>query len=415
VIVRCIFNTAFLGALLTFSPLIRAVEEPVHSTITFEEALKRTLSQSPTLKTSQAEIEEREGERIQSGIYPNPFFSYSVENVLGNKHWKGWEAAESRYEVAQLVEIGGQRGHRSKAALYRYYAAQAEYASVQLGLVNELKQSFLEVVAAQELLELATQQRKTSEEALKAVHAKVEAGKVSPIEKNKAMLAAANSELVLQKAHVDLDAARHRLSLLWGSPCPDFDRAEYPFFQVDCPNSFQQCLVENKDNPELIKSEFNQLAASEELALENSLRIPDVIVTVGYKTVQNTNEQGMILGASFPLPLFDRNQGNIHRGRAETCRLANQYIEKQLQLESKLLLLHKEATRAYDEAMQLKTTLLQLAHESFTFARDGYNEGKFEYLDLLDSQRTLFDAQARYIQALLNFFKKEADIEYLTL
>ncbi len=406
-IVRHSFNSALLGTLLLFSPFVEA--------ITYDEAVQRAMLQSPVLRACHAEHEERQGDLIQSGLYENPIFAFSIENVLGNHDWKGWRAAESRYEIAQPIQIGGQRKHQSQAALYRCYAAEAECASTKLQLLNDLKKAFVGVVAAQEFLSLAKQQQDIAVEVLKAVEAKVEAGKVSPLAKNKALLGVADSKLQMQKAHVDLETARLKLSLLWGSSCVDFDEADYPFFQIGCPPPLEECLADIEDHPALIEAYFNQQAVQEDLAFEKSARIPDVVVLVGYKTVHENGDKGMILGASIPLPVFNRNQGNIRRASAETSRAQEEYIEKQLRLETKLSQLHKEAVRAYQEAEQLDSNILQLAHESFTYTREGYEAGKFEYLDLLDAQRTLFEAQERHIEALLNFLEKQADIEYLTL
>lgn len=58
---------------------------------------------------------------------------------------------------------------------------------------------------------------------------------------------------------------------------------------------------------------MEHLAAHQNLNLEKSLAIPDVTVTLGYKTLQDTGNKGMILGASIPIPLFNQNQGNIQK------------------------------------------------------------------------------------------------------
>lgn len=395
-------------------PLLRA-EEFTGCALTFERALELTLIQSPALKSTLAEIEEREGERIQSGLYPNPLISYSVENVLGNKNWQGWKAAESRYEISQPIEIGGQREHRSRAALYHRYAAEAEYARLQLETFNKLKKSFISVMAAQELLTLASEQKKTAEEVLKTVQAKLDAGKVSPIEKNKARIGLANSELALQKALVDLEVGKRQLSLFWGSTCPDFERVEYPFFDIDCPGQLEEFLDWNRSNPAALEAYFREWAAFEELELERAIRIPDVVITVGCKTIQDTGDKGLILGAAFPLPFFDRNQGNIRKARGKISQTAHRYMERYILLESKLSLLHQEAMRAYQEAMHFKTHMLELASESFDLARQGYEAGKFEYAELLDSQKTLFEMREKYINALFRFLEKQVDIEFLTL
>ncbi len=154
--------------------------------LSFDEAVSKTLSLSPKLRIADSEINERAGLQAQSSLYPNPIAGYSVENIFGNKNWQGWEAAESRYEIAQLVELGGKRGFRQQTAKFQYYAALAGFQAKQLSLLNRLLKLFTLVIAAQENLELALNQTKIAEEVYTTVTAKVEAGKVSLIQQNKA-------------------------------------------------------------------------------------------------------------------------------------------------------------------------------------------------------------------------------------
>jgi len=97
------------------------------TTLSFDEAVSKTLSLSPKLRIANSEINGKAGAQTQSRLYPNPVAGYSVENVFGNKNWQGWEAAESRYENAQLVELGGKRGCRYQTARFQSYAAQAGF------------------------------------------------------------------------------------------------------------------------------------------------------------------------------------------------------------------------------------------------------------------------------------------------
>jgi len=382
---------------------------------TYDVALQMTLMQSPQLNSSLAEIEEREGERVQSGLYLNPLFSSSVENVLGNKHWKGWGSAEYRYEISQAVPLGCQRTHLSNIAEYRFLAAQYEHCSLELRMANDLKKTFLDVAASQELLKIAVEQKRISENIMQAVQAKVESGKISPLEKSRAALGIANSRLALEKAEMDLDVARQKLSLFWGSCSPDFDCVHCSFFEVECPSAYEERLVENEYHPLVLKAQMEEQIAWEEVELEKAVRIPNVILTAGFKSLQDCGDKSVILGVAFPLPIFDRNQGNICRAQAKTFRICHQSLDLELQLESKLSILHKEAMRAYNELLQLKTCILELAEESFAYAKSGYDAGKYEYLDLMDAQKNLFEAQERYVHALLLFFQKQVDIEFLTL
>lgn len=399
-----------LAGFVALTSVLKADEQQI--ILTFDEAVRRAFTQSPSLRISESDVQEMNGQLIQSQAYINPLFAYSVENVFGNHDWRGWKSAESRYELSQPIELGGKRGYRSKAATYDYYAAQADYAITSLYLLNQLLNAFVEVVAAQEQLKLAQEQKRISEEILKSVAAKVEAGKVSLIQQNKAEIAYFNAEMEEGKACADLKTAKESLALLWGSTCPDFDAADFPFFEVEVPVPFEHCLSDLRDNPQLLKSYYEYLSAAQNLCLEESSRVPDLVVTLGLKTLHENGDKGMVLGAAIPLPVFDRNQGNIKQARSQVCRTQDQYVFLQQQLENKLSRLHRELIRAYQEAEQLRTTILKAAVQSFELAKEGYNEGKFEYLDMLDSQRTFFEVKEKYIQSLLNYHQRRADIEY---
>jgi outer membrane protein, heavy metal efflux system len=404
------FRTILLAFTLFSLPLFS--EEGI---LTWEEAQDRALNDSYDLSMDYAEIEAREGEAAQVRLYDNPIFSYSVENVLGNKRWRGWRGAESRYEIAQPIVVGGKRGHLAKGAQVRTCAAVKGYEASQLGVLNRLSKAFLNVAALQEIARLVSFQKEISQEIFNTVSEKLEAGKVSPIHRSKAALQLANGELAVETSRVDLQVAKENLALLLSASCPDFFGVFYPFFQLDCPCSFEDCFQEIRIHPVLALAEYEQLASEEDLLFEKSSRIPDVIVSLGYKTIRDTHEKGMIMGVAIPLPFFNRNQGNIQRAGAETGRLADQVDAVRLKLENRLSTVHKELVLAYGQAVKFKSVVLQMAESSFEYAKSGYEEGKFEYLDLLDAQRALFETQERFIDVLLEYHTKCSDLEYLTL
>lgn len=383
------------------------------ATLSFDEAVSKIVSLSPKLRIAENEINEKGGLETQSLVYPNPVASYSVENVFGNKNWQGWEAAESRYEITQLVELGGKRKFRYQTARFQFYAAQAGFEARQLALLNRLLKLFALVAASQENLALALDQTKVAEEIYRTVAAKTEAGKVSLIQKNKAEIALCTAQINFENAKAEFFKNKERLSILWGSSCPDFDKVSFPFYQISLPIPLEECLVNLRENPELMQSQMEHLAAHQNINLEKSLAIPDVTLTFGYKTLQDTGNKGLIFGASIPIPFFNQNQGNVQKARAQALKTHDLYMELELILENKLSSAHKELMRAYQEAEKIRSTLLKIAVQSFELAQEGYKEGKFEYLDMLDSQKTLFEVRERYIQAVSSYHKSMADIEYL--
>lgn len=417
-----LIHTVYLCTLFASSEVLSEI-------LSFDQAVAKTLAFSPKLRIAASDIESAHGLRTQSSLLPNPVASWSVENVWGNRNWHGWESADSRYEVGQLIELGGKRGFRMQSAKFQYYAAQAGFDARELSLLNRLLKLFILVATAQENLDVTNDQVKVAEEVYKTVLAKVEAGKVSLIQQNKAEIALSTAQINLEKAKAEFVKSKERISVLWGAMYPDFDRVSYPFYETYFPTPFEKCLSDLRENPQLLRSQMDYMAAHQNLNLERSRAIPDVTVTLGCKVVrdpgsdfENSNngrrgksftDRGMILGASIPLPLFNRNQGNVESARAQVNKAQNLYVDLELALENKLKISHVELIRAYNESEKIRSTVLKSAVQSFELAQEGYKEGKFEYLDMLDSQKTLFEVKERYIQSLLNYHQSQADIEYL--
>lgn len=402
--------------LFTFLTLSFLFSFPIFSDekiLTFQDVVQRVLCESPELNIAEDEVGEQEGLKRQVKLWPNPILSYSVENILGNKDWKGWESAESRFEVGQFFELGGKRKYRANLVNFQLCAAQADYQAHRIAVLNKLYKAFMEVAGQQEMLVLVQEQAEMAEKVHNTVCDKVEAGKVSLIQQNKAEVAWSVAKIALERAKVDFEKSKERLSLLWGISCPDFDKVEGDFYELEEPRPLEQCISMCLDHPELMKSHFEYLRARQNLKLEKAGAIPDLTVVVGYKTLHRENLGGMIIGAAIPIPVFNHNQGNIQTARFESQRYQELHREVQLVLENRLSAAHRDLMRAYNEVDQISSTILKTATQSFKFAEEGYREGKFEYLDMLDSQRTLFEVKEQYIDALINYHRSKADIEYL--
>lgn len=402
-------------ALIVSLSLLFPIYLSSESVLTFEEAVAKTVELSPNLRIAALDIREKAGTQLQSLLYPNPIAAYSVENVFGNKNWHGWNAAESRYELAQLIETGGKRRFRQQRATFQYLASLAGLEAEQLSVLNRLLKAFVAVCAAQENVDLRQRQVTVAEDVEKAVAAKVQAGKSAKMQQNKAIVALANAKIALRRSKAAFLKNKERLSVLWGSSCADFDKVDFPFYDVEAPPSFESCLADVKNNPVLVRASAQHDAARQNVCFEKAQRVPDLTLTIGYKILNDTGNRGFILGASFPIPIFNRNQGNIYTAKARALKAEEQYHLLEFTLINTFSLNYKDWVRAYKEVMQMRTTVLKTALESFELARMGYMEGKFEYLEMLDAQKTLFEVREGYIQALLEFHQSLADIEYLTI
>ncbi|CRX37589.1 TolC family protein [Estrella lausannensis] len=378
-----------------------------------EQAVSRVLTHSLTLKSACNDAQMSRHQLRQAQLAPNPVAGYEVENFAGNNRWKGWDSREERIFCSQQVETAGKRDYRSQASMYQYYAALVGYDVSKLVVLNRLSRAFIHVAASQELLKLAEEQASIAEEVLQIATKKAETGKVSFIEQTKAEVAYSDALSAVDNAKVELNNSKKRLSLLFASACPDFDRVVFPFYEIKELPSFEQCLANLCNQPEIIQSLYQTLKAEKSWKLEKAGRIPDVTVEIGYKANYEESNRGLMAGISIPIPLFDQNQGNVKSAYYEMLKTGDLGRQLWLVLESRLSISHEDATRAYLEAKRIKERSLPSATKSFELAQKGYQEGKFEYLDVLDAERTLFGVKERYIQSLVNYHTRQADIDYL--
>jgi len=136
-------------------------------------------------------------------------------------------------------------------------------------------------------------------------------------------------------------------------------------------------------------------------------------LTVGaeYDTVAPDYHPMVGGGISLPLPLFNRNQGEIQK--ADRMLKASQALLEQIR--HKVLL---DVEGAYQEATQnlslinaFETGLLKDAQESRDIVENAYRKGGAALLDLLDAERTYNTTRLNYAQALFNTQKGLADLE----
>ena len=120
-----------------------------------------------------------------------------------------------------------------------------------------------------------------------------------------------------------------------------------------------------------------------------------------------------VAGVAIPIPVFDRNQGGILESRYRMAQAEKERQAAEVQIKTALAGTYQTLSAAYFEATALKSEVLPGAQNAFDAASEGYRQGKFSYLDVLDAQRTFVEAKVQYTEALSTYHKAKTDIERL--
>jgi len=394
----------------TAAPELPLPEEP-QGPISLQEALAMAHIRNPELATFSWEIRVAEARHLQAGLLPNPEVSHEIEEFAGDR--SGFSASENTVVLSQLISLGGKRAKQVHLAALDHELAGWDYESKRLDVFTEVAVAFADVLGAQHRVELTEETVSIAGEVAQAVSERVRAGAASPVEETRAKVALSSVRIELQRARQALETARKRLASTWGATKPQFTEARGALERDVTLPPLPSLMERLSQNPDVARwsTEIDRHRAA--LELQRARAIPDVTVEAGYRRLAEEKVDTFVAGLSLPLPLFDRNQGAIEEERA---RLAKAEMEKEAAEVGASIALsgaYASLDTALSEVRTLKTEVIPAAQSVFEAIREGYQQGKFDYLDLLNAQQSLAETQAKYVEALVSLNQAKADVERL--
>ena len=390
----------------------KRADEPTGE-ITLREALASALLGNPELASYSWAVRAADARALQARQVPNPEVEMELESFGGTGDVAGFDGAETILMLGQVLEIGGKRGKRTTVALLERDLEGWEYEAKRLDVFAEATVAFIRVLANQERLAVAEESYRLAGLVLEVVSERVKAGKVSPLEQTRAAVEAASTEIEVERVRNDLEVSRRVLAATWGSDRPVFERARGDLSRVDAIPALEPLLGRAGQGPEIARweTEIDMLEAA--VAMEKSLAIPDLEIGAGVKRELEGGLDTYIVGLGFALPVFDRNQGGIREAECNLARAQEERRATEVRVSAELTEAYQALATSYIEATSLGTTVLPGAERAFEATGEGYRQGKFSYLDVLDAQRTFFDVRAQYIDALEGYHEAVTEMERL--
>jgi len=382
--------------------------------ITLQKAIAMALVGNPELDVFSLEQRAREARALQLGFFPNPQVQINVQDVAVSGNFSGYRQSQATIWLSQLVELGGKRIARLRAGNLSGRLAAWDYETKRMDVLTQVSKAYVEVLKAQQQVRLEEDRVGLGEKFLSAVAERVRAGKVAALEKIKAEVALSSMQIQLEKARRELTIARQNLSSIWGSPQPVFEYAVGDLFSISPVPSFEQVKVRLVNNPDLERwtTELEQKQAV--LDREQSKGIPDVELSGGFRHIEQTNDKTFLFAVTIPLQLFNRNQGNIEEARHRLAKAGAEKRTAAIKLTKTFLAAYNKVDFTHSQVIAIQTKILPGAQKAYDGINEGYRFGKFGYLDVLDSQKTLFAAKGQYLEAVADYHKAVADVERLT-
>jgi len=378
------------------------------SRITLDDAIRLALQHSHALKVAQSQIQQSQAQEITAGLRPNPTLSgdalyFPLSNPGQYSRDYVNEAQQFDLGFGWLWERGGKRGWRLRAARDATAVTKSQVADAERNLVFDVAQQFVNVLLAESNLALAQQDLASFQQTVDIGEAQYKSGAISEGDLLKIKLQLLQFQTDASAAQVARVQALAGLRQLLGydAVADGFDVAgdlQYAPLKI---NEDDVKALALKNRPDLAAARQGVTAAESQVGLAKANGKVDVATGVQYTHI--TGISTMDVNFSIPLPLFDRNQGEI----ARTRYAAGQAREFQSAAEDAVLTDVTNAWAAYDVSRKVvglySQGYLKAAQDSRDISRYAYQRGAASLLDFLDAERSYRATELAYRRALAQY------------
>jgi outer membrane protein, heavy metal efflux system len=351
---------------------------------------------NPTLAQAAARVQAAHGQYIQSGLYPNPVVGYQASEIGDD----GRAGQQGGFVGQEVVTAGKLRLNRDVAG---QEIRQAEYAwqAQRFRVLTDVRRTFYDVLVAQRSLELTEQLVHIGEEGIKSTEALMKAKEAARVDVLQARIETDSAKILLDKARNRHVAAWRNLAAVVGDrmmqPTPLTGNLLDGMAQLGWEDALNRLLAES---PQLAGAQAGVARAQAALSRECAGRYPNVDLQASMQYDNATQDSIAGVQVGIPLPIFNRNQGNIRRAQAELAAAQQEIKRVQLALQQRLAVVFEQYATAQQQVEKYNRDILPNARESLKLVSSGYRQGEFSYLVLLTAQRTYFQTNLAYLDAL---------------
>lgn len=377
-------------------------------------AIAQALQASSRLKASDAQIGASLGGRQQSALLPNPILGIQVENFAGGGRYGGFKNSEITYGITQMIEIGGKRRERIAASDQSIAQSRHEHEAERLDIIRDVSVAYANAVMADDMMFLSREQKNQAQKLLNEVEWRVRASRESLLQKSMAEINVANVSFAFEKAVRERQHALHVLSSLWGGDEHSLVLDKTEHLTPSEPPTENWLVSELSKNPSFKRMQAEKNRRSSLYQLEKANAFPDLHINIGLRDLRANTELAVVAGLSIPIPLFNRNQGNVARARSEMIAAEGHEQTSAIRLQGQGFEALENMINAYRKVEAIKNTILPSAERAFAISHQGYLTSKYSYVEVLNAERTLFDTKVQNAVALNEYYRAQAEIERLT-
>lgn len=370
--------------------------ESINAPLSLPELEQLALQNNPTLGAAWANVNAARGRQIQGGLYPNPAFGYFADDIGEN----GTAGKQGGFVGQQFVTGGKLRLNRAIGG-QEVQEFQFRRDAQQLRVLSDVRLRFYDSLVAQRRVELSNELVKIAGQSQDISQRLLQAQQVSQSDLLQAQIESQESQILINNAQNIKTEAWRRLAAVIGGP-PIEERPLVGELHRGVPNyeweeTYARLLAES---PQLsaAQARVQRARINTERARREIIPNIDTFVTVSH--LSQTEDTLVGIQAGVPVPIFNRNQGNILQADSDLIAAENDARRIELELQDRLGVAYRRYANARQQVDRYQNEILPRAKQSIELVTRGYGAGQVDFLSLLTSQRTYIRVSLMYLDSL---------------
>lgn len=415
-------SKAFIGGMALAGGLCLSVGSLAQNrpaAFTWEQIKERFLTVNPTLIAARASIDESRAAEITAHLRPNPDFSLSTDGFqlapnLGI--WRPLSGVVLTPAISYLHERQHKRELRLEGARTTTDVSQSAYADQQRTLLFTLRSAFIQVLQAKAVLGNANENLAYWDRELVINRNRYAAGDLAQLDLTQLELQRVQFETDFQNALFSLRSSKIQMEAMV------LDRTPYDQFDVEGPydystnlaplESFRVKALESRPDLKAAEQNIELARVNHQLAIANGSTDPTWSVWYSHNaSFANTfanNTAGF--SVSFPLRLFDRNQGEKARTQLDINRTEKLRDATEAQVYSDVDTAYVGIQQALSLLGRYKSVYLPMAGNLRDRRRDAFQHGGSSLLEYLDAEKTYRDTNLNFINFIGSYLTAAAQM-----
>lgn len=383
--------------------LLLLVPRVFATSLTIDAAMEQFVEHSYDLQIARQSAQKSRADLITAKERPNPVLLGSYEFMDLNNRFN----ATARGSDAQLtlllthpIETAGKRDRRIDVALHSITFSDFMYDETVREQLMNLIDAYYAVLSDQANLANAQENTKAYTSIVTIAKTKLDNGFLSLIDYQKISLQQIDYIREVENSRLALVQDRETLSSLLALPSLDII-VTAPIDPSAMIPPLEEFLAKTADRPDCKAAKQNLAVADAALSLEKANGVPNVSVGAEYASFGPTYEPLAGFNVSMPLPIYDRNEGDIEKARISTLQAASLY-------EKTLRMAKSDVIQSY-EATQSRQSVYKAMSEGFSAAKELKEKQEkifalkgISVLELLDAQKSYREYQKNMTQAIID-------------